>query len=580
MWKFIVKLDYSCTNYGNISDTHCVTSQVAEKIQKFLMPKVELSRIHELDVLVHTDNTVVAVAPIWLRVMFIAVTLSKLVFHKVSRDRPATSITADSVAGTTLESEVIVSTFSATGWPAIAGPNSSGANTVLQSKWIQARESRLQTQWQSVTFAVVNFLLWHCPQPAIYFLLFRRYSCVLPVAQLFIASLVLAREIVYLATAVLALTTCPVYLLLDPAVVWQECSTAHQGRMRLSTYMLVPHGYVTLCLANRFQGRSQAFLAIARVQHSIDRLASYSALLAWTGAIETPTALLVGYTATALSLAVFPPPSLLLTDGSAWSHPLSWPAFSVVAAGVTLATWVVRDWPSSAACKIHADNRLLPLVEKAAGVAPSVFRALLSALSMLVLNMLQKCWQSPRCLRTRQSVACQKGWRAISRGSNASLELRGDTETLANAERVEELIAQIEAKGVGVQEEIAMLREVCAATNERHTRELAFAKHGVLRTLLTGHGSAVANEHQHIVGWVAIAGPDSVSYTRDVALPDGGRSSGTRTVGNDRQSTWQEARVALGLTWWRAVGVSVTKLLLWHCSQPLAFLLVFDTYFL
>jgi hypothetical protein len=45
------------------------------------------------------------------------------------------------------------------------------------------------------------------------------------------------------------------------------------------------------------------------------------------------------------------------------------------------------------------------------------------------------------------------------------------------------------------------------------------------------------------------------------------------------QSTWHEAWRALGLTRWQTVSVSVAKLVLWHWSQPLAYLFVFRVYY-
>jgi hypothetical protein len=76
---------------------------------------------------------------------------------------------------------------------------------------------------------------------------------------------------------------------------------------------------------------------------------------------------------------------------------------------------------------------------------------------------------------------------------------------------------------------------------------------GILKTLLTGHG--IYKHPPAEAGWMALANPQG-------AQPD-----------------WHKARMALGLTWQQGVGVSMTKLLLWHCSQPLAYLWVFDGYY-
>ena len=88
----------------------------------------------------------------------------------------------------------------------------------------------------------------------------------------------------------------------------------------------------------------------------------------------------------------------------------------------------------------------------------------------------------------------------------------------------------------------------------QHKRELQLTGvGGLVRMLLTGHGLRPVPRLK--AGWVAI--------TDDASA----------------QSTWHEARESLGLTVQQAVGVSVTKLLLWHWSQPVAFLSVFFVYY-
>eukprot|EP01051_Picozoa_sp_SAG22_P013723 SAG22_NODE_1570_length_4095_cov_8.591842_1_plen_1009_part_10 len=96
---------------------------------------------------------------------------------------------------------------------------------------------------------------------------------------------------------------------------------------------------------------------------------------------------------------------------------------------------------------------------------------------------------------------------------------------------------------------------------EQHMMELEAAKSvgktsgmgGLLRILLTGHG--LKPVPRVAAGWQAIA---------DDSTP---------------QSSWTEAREALGLSVQQAIAVSCAKLLLWHWSQPVAYLIVFRTYF-
>eukprot|EP01051_Picozoa_sp_SAG22_P001841 SAG22_NODE_76_length_22248_cov_14.352070_7_plen_823_part_00 len=91
---------------------------------------------------------------------------------------------------------------------------------------------------------------------------------------------------------------------------------------------------------------------------------------------------------------------------------------------------------------------------------------------------------------------------------------------------------------------------------EQHERELQRVKSGgvvgLLRLLLTGHG--LKPVPRLAASWIAIT---------DDTTP---------------QSTWHEARESLGLDVRQAIGVSIAKLLLWHWSQPLAFLSVFYAY--
>jgi drug/metabolite transporter superfamily protein YnfA len=47
----------------------------------------------------------------------------------------------------------------------------------------------------------------------------------------------------------------------------------------------------------------------------------------------------------------------------------------------------------------------------------------------------------------------------------------------------------------------------------------------------------------------------------------------------DKQATWEEARLALNLTTRQAKGVSIGKLMLWHWSQPVAYFYVLYAFF-
>jgi hypothetical protein len=147
----------------------------------------------------------------------------------------------------------------------------------------------------------------------------------------------------------------------------------------------------------------------------------------------------------------------------------------------------------------------------------------------------------------------------------------GGDEGWETSKRLSNLVAKSRASSVGPALSSLLARDSLSASHmqelqkieatlverERfHKQELALAKNqglgGLLRMLLTGHGMKPAPRSE--AGWCAIAFDDTP------------------------QATWHEARESLGLTIRQAVAVSAAKLILWHWSQPMAFLYVFTTY--
>ena len=143
----------------------------------------------------------------------------------------------------------------------------------------------------------------------------------------------------------------------------------------------------------------------------------------------------------------------------------------------------------------------------------------------------------------------------------ASVRASVTSELLASLLQDERLGSRVEEIAAVIASRERELRELTVEQERDHARELQLAVNqgkaaglcGLLWLLLTGHGLKPAP--RAAAGWAAI--------TDDATA----------------QSTWHEARDSLGLTAQQAVGVSVTKLLLWHWSQPVAFLLVYWIYF-
>lgn len=69
----------------------------------------------------------------------------------------------------------------------------------------------------------------------------------------------------YIFSTALAILVCPAFLLLDPVTSWNEASSVAQGVLRLGCYLIAPHKFVLLCVANRFRAWQRMFLATVAV---------------------------------------------------------------------------------------------------------------------------------------------------------------------------------------------------------------------------------------------------------------------------------------------------------------------------
>jgi hypothetical protein len=128
------------------------------------------------------------------------------------------------------------------------------------------------------------------------------------------AAIVAAREMLYLGSTVLAVWQCPVFLLMDPVTAWKEAEGRLERVQRATMYVLTPHNYTALCLANRFRGWRRTFLGLAGIQVLADISSCLGLAALIEGAIEqqkdpnsnrTPTAIIIGYVITASGFILF-----------------------------------------------------------------------------------------------------------------------------------------------------------------------------------------------------------------------------------------------------------------------------------
>ena len=178
----------------------------------------------------------------------------------------------------------------------------------------EAREARELTPRQAAASATIKLVFWHWSQPVVYLSMLLPYRCFIAELGLWqqrFAAIVAAREVLYLCSTLLATWQCPVFLLMDPVTAWKEAEHRLEKVMRAAMYVLTPHNYVALCLANRFRGWQRTFLGLAGIQILADLASCFAlgALLANgidTGQLqETPTALLIGYVLTAFGFLLF-----------------------------------------------------------------------------------------------------------------------------------------------------------------------------------------------------------------------------------------------------------------------------------
>ena len=184
------------------------------------------------------------------------------------------------------------------------------------------REARGLTPPQAAASAIVKLVLWHWSQPVVYLSMLVPYRCYVASLgewQQRFAAVVAAREVLYLFSTLLATWQCPVFLLMDPITAWNQTDSWLERVMRSAMYVLTPHNFVALCLANRFREWQRVFLGLAGIQVIADLASCFALGALLAGGIEkaanstvvespeeeTPAALIIGYMITASGFLLF-----------------------------------------------------------------------------------------------------------------------------------------------------------------------------------------------------------------------------------------------------------------------------------
>eukprot|EP01043_Picozoa_sp_COSAG02_P035926 COSAG02_NODE_2603_length_8445_cov_5.416247_6_plen_423_part_00 len=159
-------------------------------------------------------------------------------------------------------------------------------------------------------------------------------------------------------------------------------------------------------------------------------------------------------------------------------------------------------------------------------------------------------WSALVCGMVPLAGALYFAWFGVIMGLRSQCELQANLVGYEVRKRTEDIIgaAPIWARNTILGIIISRtIRESCGLTGgPTLTQQL----------LLGARGSMSGGNHA--AGWRAIVGDDDHE---------------------ERQSTWREARRALAFTTQQACGMSLLKLVLWHCSQPLSYMWIFGVFF-
>jgi hypothetical protein len=201
-------------------------------------------------------------------------------------------------------------------WERIAGQNADFPQVFIQelptdqqlTSWAEARLALGLTEWQSWSIGLIKLVFWHWSQPVVYAWVFFNYYCKLTSdGQKFTGAVVAAREMVYIVSTLVALWTCPTFLLLDISTVWRDKA---KWKRRIAAYILTPHIFVSLCIAQRHPDLRRMFIPLTVFEMLADFASCFAlgALLSTdpqTSPLKKRVPLLIGYSLTAGAWLLF-----------------------------------------------------------------------------------------------------------------------------------------------------------------------------------------------------------------------------------------------------------------------------------
>ena len=200
------------------------------------------------------------------------------------------------------------------GWASIAGDDNviHGTNDSYvfgsaghQATW-SAQDALMLTRWQAISVVALKLTCWHWSQPVVYCWVFFVYFCTLSRNQQIAGSIIGAREAIYLISTLIALVKCPSFLLLDMSTVWCEEGTSRFARFRhVAMYLLTPHIFVSLCIANSSDMLRKIFVPLTACEVIADFASCFALGALLSPGSNAPTALIIGYAITALGFTCF-----------------------------------------------------------------------------------------------------------------------------------------------------------------------------------------------------------------------------------------------------------------------------------
>ena len=301
------------------------------------------------------DN-LIAQAPAWLRGAIVTAILSCLCRKVTGFDRNSANLVMSAVG--------LRGSYQPLGWDELVGRESVRELTPLYPaaesqltvpSWEEARNANRLTSRQAYSVASMKLLLWHLSQPVAFLVALWVTTCRIGQHQREIASYVLVREVVYIATVFAATYRYPAFLLLNLRSTWDAKTHWTHRLAQLCTYTFAPHHYATLCLW-RCGAVSSASVQMLLLFQLVSDCFGLCALGLFLGAPRAlpPAAILVGYSITAVgfgsaaSIAVVSCAAYALDTSFGWRKRLGFGIGAVVVFSLLAATcWFYLILPLS-----------------------------------------------------------------------------------------------------------------------------------------------------------------------------------------------------------------------------------------